>query len=263
MLAFESVVYNEIFNGYSAATHPDGELLARYLHLFVHSDVWIYYLLVTSPEFGAERRRSRKADLENCPILPLEKLSANQRERVWYLSRRLEAGAAVPWADIDAFFARLYGLNEYDLQVIQDTLSVALPYETARLRACASPTEAEKGAFIASLRKSLAPFVATDHGKSLLGPLKVPTTENQSVSPFEVLLLTSSERPPAEIGALADGVLETILSVADETGATQIVLSDPAGLVVGIYNQYRYWTLSRARLLSGDIIRQYLDVITG
>jgi hypothetical protein len=78
-----------------------------------------------------------------------------------------------------------------------------------------------------------------------------------------VLLLTSSRRTPTEIGELAEGILGTILRLADETGATQILLPEPAGLAVGIYNQYRYWTLSRARLLSGDIIRQYLDVITG
>ena len=43
-----------------------------------------------------------------------------------------------------------------------------------------------------------------------------------------------------------------------------LLVPESTGLVVGIYNQYRYWTLSRARLLSGDIIRQYLlDAITG
>jgi len=41
------------------------------------------------------------------------------------------------------------------------------------------------------------------------------------------------------------------------------VVQDEPGLIVGVYNQYRYWTPSRARLLSADIIRSYLDAITG
>jgi hypothetical protein len=263
LLAFKRVAYNEIFNGYSAAPHPKGELLVRYLHLFVHSDVWIYYLLVTSPEFGAERRRARKADLEDCPILPLESLTAEQQTQVARLSKSLETGDSVPWDEIDAFFAGLYGLRTYDLQVIRDTLSVALPYETARERACQPPTEGEKKAFVTALKKPLAPLVAPDHGKLLVERVKVALPGNRIGSPFEVLVLNSNGSGPADIGAIADGVMDKIIAIADETGATQIVEPESAGLLIGIYNQYRYWTPSRARLLAGDIIRHHLDAITG
>jgi hypothetical protein len=263
LLAFKRLAFNESFNGYSAAGHPDGEHLVRYLHLFVHSDIWLYYVLVTSSQFGAERRRIHIADLEKFPILPFEKLTPEQRQEVTSLSRSLEVGTAVPWGQIDVFFARLYGLKEHDLQVIRDTLSVALPYETSRQRACAPPTEAEKKAFVAALKKTLTPFVANGHGKLVAERWKSPTSGSHIASPFDVLVLTSNGRTPKDVGAIADGVLQKIINFADETGATQIVLPDAAGLVVGTYNQYRYWTPSRARLLSGDIIRHYLDSITG
>jgi SAM-dependent methyltransferase len=148
LLAFEKIAYNRNFNGYSAAGHSGGELLVRYLHLFVHSDIWQYYVLVTSPQFGAERRRFHKSDLGKCPFVPFDKLKPEQRVELTRLSRSLEVGTAVPWPDIDAFFARLYGLKDHDLRVIRDTLSVALPYDAARQRACAPPTEAQKTAFI-------------------------------------------------------------------------------------------------------------------
>jgi SAM-dependent methyltransferase len=263
LLAFEKLAYNESFTGYSAAGRPDGELLVRYLHLFVHSDVWLYYVLMTSPQFGAERRRIHKADLEQCPITPFDKLTDGQRQKLVRLSASLEQKAEAPWEEIDAFFASLYGLRDYDLQVIRDTLSVALPYETARQRACAPPTEAEKNAFEAFLKKSLAPVVATTNGKLAVQRWKSRTPGGRITSPFELLVLTSIEPPHTDIGVFADGLLDQILDIADKTGATQIIQPDPPRLVVGIYNQYRYWTLTRARLLVGDILRLYLDAITG
>ena len=95
-----------------SAGHSDGEALVRYLHLFMHSDIWLFYLLVTSPEFGAERRRARKSDLGNCPFIPYERLKARQREEMLRLSRLLEKGDAVPWDEVDSFFAGVYGLRQ-------------------------------------------------------------------------------------------------------------------------------------------------------
>lgn len=79
LLSFSDVAYSESFNGYSAAGHGESEMLVRYLHLFAHSFVWLHYALMTSPKFGAERRRFYKADLDECPFIPLDKLSSEQR----------------------------------------------------------------------------------------------------------------------------------------------------------------------------------------
>ena len=263
LLAFKKIAYHETFNGYSAAGHPEGDLLARYLHLFVHSNIWVYYLLATSPEFGAERRRSRKADLENCPIIPFDKLDEERRKELAHLSKSLEEGAPIPWADIDLFFAKLYGLKNHDIQVIRDTLSVALPYETARVRACTPPTEGEKKSFVATVANSLTPFMPSDNGKLTVARWKAPTTGRRLGSPFEILVLTSGSHEPTEINAIADGMLGKVIGLAEETGAAEIVVQDPVGLVVGIYNHFRYWTPSRARILCGNIIRHHLDAITG
>src|SRR5205807_2291131 len=117
------------------------------------------------------------------------------------------------------------------------------------------PTDPEKRTFVNALKKLLTPFVTPDRSKLLVERVKTPTPGNRVTAPFDVLVLGSNGKAQADIGALADDILEKIIDIADETGATQIVVPETAGLVVGIYNQYRYWTLSRARLLSGDIIR--------
>lgn len=261
LLAFERIAYHETFNGYSAAGHKDGELLVRYLHLFAHSDLWQYYLLATSPEFGAERRRARKSDLGNCPFIPLEKLKVEQREELSKLSQALQNGSAPPWAAIDAFFARVYGLKLADLQVIRDTLDVSMPYETSRKRACVAPKETERRAFAAALKKTLAPFVDISGGKLKVEQVKLPAPTKKTAQPYHAILLTTSEGDAVE--PVGEEVLQSIVNAAEETGATQIILKQQPGLMVGIFNQYRYWTLSRARLLSGEIIRSYLDAITG
>jgi len=263
LLAFERLAYNESFNGYSAAGHSHGELLVRYLHLFVHSEIWQYYLLATSPEFGAERRRARKSDLGKCPFVPFEKLGQEQRLEVQQLSAALTRGSEIPWLGIDAFFARLYGLDNRDLQVIRDTLAVALPYESSRVRACRPPTESERKIFVSTLDKALSPFVAAERGKLRVERLKLPATTDKPTSPFDVIMLRANGELHTDIGALSDGLLDQVIEMADKTGATQIVVQDEPGLIVGVYNQYRYWTPSRARLLSADIIRSYLDAITG
>ena len=47
---------------------------------------------------------------------------------------------------------------------------------------------------------------------------------------------------------------------ANRTGASIIIQDDDAGLIVGVLNQYRYWTRSRARLLAADILRDHFTV---
>lgn len=259
VLCLKRIAYDVTFNGYSAAGHPQAELLARYLQLFVHSNIWVYYLLATSPEFGAERRRSRKADLDQCPIIPFEKLDDSQITKLTQLSEGLTSGTPA-WGEIDAFFARLYKLKDHDLQVIQDTLTVALPYDSARVRACTAPTESEKKAFVTDVKKALSPFMPPGNGKLNIERVKLPTTPNRMGSPFEMLVIASHK--PADTNAIADGMLNTIISLAEETGATQIFVDSPDFLVVGIYKHYRYWTPSRARILCGEIIRDKLDSIS-
>jgi hypothetical protein len=257
LLSFDKVAYNESFYGYSAAENADGELLVRYLHLFVHSSLWLHYALLTSAKFGAERRRFYKADLDECPIIPLDKLTAEQQRTIRVLSKRLVAEDMNVFSDIDEFFVTLYGLDDFDLEVIRDTLDVCLPYDESRERACRVPTGAEREAFRRRLESVLRPFFKVLSKEPQVVVWKPDDMFLQKEAPFSILLVGQRGHTPAEPNTLFRNV---ILNLADDTGTTRIIQQVEGGLLVGILSQYRYWTPSRARLLGAEIVRQHISL---
>ena len=248
LLCFEDVAFDESFHGFSAADIAGGEALVRFLHLLVHSKLWMHYALMISPKFGAERRKIYKSDLDDFPIIPFESLPAERKARVRALSERLERGDQTVFVDIDAFFTGLYGLDDLDMQVIQDTLDVCLPYKTSRERACKPPTARERALFRSRIEALLSPFF-----KVIRKTVRVQV-ESLAESPFSSLVITvgGDKRPAENLGRMLE-------RLAVETAATQIVHEFEGGLAVGIRNQYRYWTLSRARLLAADIVRAHIS----
>jgi N-6 DNA Methylase len=257
LMSFSDVTFNQSFHGYSGHGHPDGELLVRYLHLFVHSAIRIYYALTTGPRFGAERRVFDKADLDECPFVPLEKLNDRQRKAVTSLSERLVSEDSSVFEDIDVFFGELYGLDKLDLEVIRDTLAVGLPYDESRERACTAPTPAEREIFRRRLESVLRPFFKV-LGKELQVALWKPDDSFlKTDSSFGVLFISEKGRAIAKPDALSH---ELILSLANDTGSSRIIQQVKGGLLVGILSQYRYWTPSRARLLGAESVRQHMHV---
>jgi len=256
-LSFEDVAYTQSFYGYSGAGHPQGESLIRYVHLFVHSVIWMYYALLTSPKFGAERRSVYKGILDDCPIIPFSELTAKQQGEVLALSKRLESEEMRVFHEIDTFFGSLYGLDELDLEVIRDTLDVCLPYGESRARAWRAPTVAETETFRQRLESVLRPFFEVLGKEPQLIVWKPDDTFLQKEAPFGIVLIGEQGRATAEPDALFRDV---ILRLADDTGTTRIIQRLKGQLLVGILRQYRYWTPSRARLLGSEIVRQHMGV---
>ncbi len=256
-LSFDDVAFSQDFYGYSSADHPDRELLAQYLFLFCHSLIWIYYILMTAPVFGAERRVIYKTDLDDCPIVPLESLNGKQRHVVTTLSQRLVRCDMSVMPEIDAFFGGLYGLDDFDLEVIRDTLDVCLPYGESRARACGAPTGAESETFRQRLELVLRPFFKVLGKDPQVIVWEPGDTFLQIEAPFGIVLISERGRATAEPDALFRDV---ILRLADDTGTTRIIQHLEGGLLVGILRQYRYWTPSRARLLGAEIVRQHMGV---
>src|SRR5262249_33199525 len=156
------LAYISSYYGYSTHGHPQAELLARYLHLLVHSSVWLHFGLITGAQFGAERNKLQKQSIEDFPIVPLEALTIDQTKTVAKLSARLVSGDADAFEAIDRLFAKIHGLTDDDLDVIRDTLDVGQAYrESSGQRACAAPTMAECRRFVDRLRSLLAPIVET------------------------------------------------------------------------------------------------------
>jgi hypothetical protein len=256
-LSLDKIAYNESFCGYSASGHPQGEELVRYLQLFIHSSIWLHYALLTSAKFGTERRRFYKADLDECPFIPLSNLSEEQRESIHQLSTRLIQEDSSVFYDIDTFFGNLYGLDTLDREVIRDTLEVGLPYDESRDRACEPPIPSERETFRRRLESVLHPFFKVIGKEPQVTPWRSEDTFVKKHTPFGVLFIGEKGHAIHEQDELAQHL---IVDLANDTGCTRIVQKVNGGLLVGILSQYRYWTPSRARLLGAEIVRQHMGI---
>jgi type I restriction-modification system DNA methylase subunit len=257
MLCNEDVAFSESFYGYSCFGHLNGDKLARYLQVFAHSSIWMHYVLQTSAEFGAERRKLQKADFDYCPIFPFEKLSAEQRQTVAQLSKRLLARDLTVFDEIDTFFGGLFGLDSRDMEVVRDTVEVAMPYIESRDRACNPPRPAERERFRKRLESILRPFFKVTGEEPHVELWKPDAAFLQNSAPFGLLLISKRGTTiPAPDGLFR----EVLLKLADDTGSTRIIQQVEGGLLVALLNQYRYWTPSRARLLGAELVREHLDV---
>jgi hypothetical protein len=257
LLCHNDVAFNESFYGYSSAAHPQSRPIACYLHLFVHSTIWIHYALVTSSEYGAERRKLQKGDLDDCPIFPFEKLSAAQRQTVVRLSDRLIARDLTVFDEIDSFFGSLFGLDRKDMEVVRDTVEVAMPYIESRDRACNPPRPAERERFRKRLESILRPFFKVTGDESQVELWKPEAAFLQTSAPFGLLLISKRGTTMPVPDSL---FREVLLKLAEDTGSTRIIQQVEGGLLVALLNQYRYWTPSRARLLGAELVREHLDV---
>ncbi len=252
LLAFKDVAFNQNFYGYSASGHPDGEQLARYLLLFCHSFLWSHHVLLTAPVFGAERRVVYKNVFDDCGIVPFEKLSTTQRQTVARLSNRLIARDLTVFNEIDGFFGNLFGLDSKDVEVVRDTVEVAMPYIESRERACNPPRQKDSEVFRKRLESILQPFFKVTGDEP-----RVELLQQSLLAPFGLLLISKSGTKISNPDAL---YREALLKLANDTGSTRIIEEVEGGLVVALLNQYRYWTPSRARLLGAELVREHLDV---
>ena len=138
---------------------------------------------------------------------------------------------------------------------MKDTLEVRNPHDEMGKRGSTQPTPEEVRLFIQFVFNALKPF-AKRLGTDLLID-EIPTC---SISAFRFIVVGKKNAK----AILVDSRLEdSILEIAERTGSSRIVRKERDVLVVGILNQYRYWTLSRARLLAADILGDYFSVFDG
>jgi N-6 DNA Methylase len=256
-LSLDDVAYNQSFYGYSGAGRVDGKLLTRYLQLFVHSQLWLHHALLTSAKLGFERPNIYKEDLDECLFVPLEHLTDLQREQVCSLSKRLIREDSSVFADIDTFFGELYGLDEFDVEVIRDTLEVREPNDELGVRASTPPTTPERAKFMRRIESILRPFFKVLNKQPELAPWSPDSTPD---TPFVVMLLRARG---TRVKIPATVLHEAILPLANETGAVRIIKQLDGALLIGVIRQYRYWTPSRARMLAATILREHLTVLEG
>ena len=252
-LSLDDVAFSESFHGFSGAGRSEGEALVRYLQLAIHSDMWMHYALLTSPKFGAERRRIYKEDLEGFPIVPWAKLSDSQKRTARTLSERLVSEDLSVFPDIDSFFASLYCLKPRDMEVIRDTLNMELPFRSARAQASAQPGAKQRREFCARLEAVLRPFFKR-LGQAVSVDLAALSSLTQDC-PFSVVRVSSEQQLALDVDS---NIVVEALHLATQSGASLALMesSTPRTCFIGILNHARYWTASRARLCAARILRE-------
>ena len=254
------LIFNESYYGYSANIHNNGALLVRYLALLIGSKPALWYSLMTCGKFGIEREVVEKITIDNIPVVPFESLDSAALEAVPVLFDAIvKEDSRENWAKVDAWAASLYGLNEQDLQVIDDTLRYNLPFASNKKAAQTPPTKDEVVAFCCSLKNELVPWAQREEMVVEVQPLSLPVG-----SPWSVFRICASAAD-SELCAMSADEWPEVLRVADRLASTEIILPDPEtkSLWIARLNQARYWSRSQARLVARRIVWEHLDTLFG
>jgi len=248
------VAYCESYYGYSAARHPEGEFLVRYLLVLVHSLLFEYVTLMCSGKFGIERRAFQLLDVAQFPLVVPEFLDPEQRRAIDACADALLADEP-NWPELDRTVASLYGLAGRDQQAMADTVATRAPFARVRKRAAAPATSPEKEIFRARLETELDSVLAAGGHRvrvDLLDPI-------DKRLPWCLLGVSVDGRPlPPDLPA-------RWIAAANDLAASRITVLDAREpcLVVGLLDRYRYWTQTQARLLASDLLWQHGAVLEG
>jgi hypothetical protein len=246
--------FSQSYYGYSSHGHDDAQLLVCTLYLITHSLLFQHWCLVRSSRIGASYRTFIKEDLDSFPFPNLSRLTAEQQHRIVELADLLETSTIKPWDEIDDFLFSLYGLDEDDATVVRDTVTFCGPYRSVRERGEHPLSPDELKAFCQYLEDMLQPLF------QITGQRVVVKTVPQAAGwGFPSWHFVSIAPPNDELRGNKK-LLSRLIEEANKTGASRIVLRVPdGGLLLGILNQRRFWTHSRARLCSLYIEQNHLD----
>jgi hypothetical protein len=245
------IVYNESWYGFSAKEVDGSALLIRYLTLVLGSRITLWILLITSGEFGFEREVFEKTILEEVVIPPFEELAQDRVQEAEELFERLKKEGEDIWPEVDAWVAKLYGLGERDLTVINDTLQFNLSYAANRKMAQKEPSLDQIKTYCRTLETELTRFARRFRCK-----VRVEPVHNRRSSPWHalhVVVYRDSEAEDQAKGPVLD--IRALTAIADRTSATEIILDDgDQRLAIVLLAQARYWSETQARLVAQRII---------
>lgn len=251
-----AVAFSKSYYGFSAAGSPNAEVLVSALYVAVHSRLYQYFCLMRSSRQGASFRTILKEDLEAFPFPDPTKLLPTQKRRIIELAKALELDAQKPWDAIDDFIFSFYGLDEDDSTVVRDTVTFYGPYHSVREPAEQPVDEAQLEVFRGYLQDMLQPVFEVTDQKCIVTALRRVLGSGEWIPSWRFVSITVAGEELPDISAS----LPKLMGEANQTGSSRILLHVPGGgLIVGILNQRRLWTRSRARLCSLHIEQNHLD----
>lgn len=264
-LSSQDLAFSASYYGYSCRDAAEGETLAALLYLLPHSKLFYSYILLTSPRFGADRQTFTKEDIDSIPFPDVKELSAETKATIQRLAQELENNPSdsKPWDEIDEFFFDLYRIEPRDRQVLRDTLFSAAPYRKAGKAAFEPvPFEDERQTrtrerFAQDLAKMLRPFFEIS-GREVQVTTKILGLEQKPS--FDVWGFVAIHRADQPVTVDAR-LLNEAMSQADEYAASRgiVRLPEKGGLLLGLLNEQRWWTQTRASFCAQRIVRDCLD----
>jgi hypothetical protein len=184
----------------------------------------------------------------------VSKLPDAAKASVRDLAARLESDILKPWEEIDSFLFNLYGLDSDAVQVACDTLFFAAAYRRQGRAALHRTSREHREPFCAELREMLEPYFDVCGEKvHIEEPFHQQSFWEQ---PWFFLAISRADEPvPANANLLLAAMEE-----ANKSSASRIIVRAHGGrgLLLGLLNQRRWWTLTRARLCGQHIIRHHL-----
>jgi hypothetical protein len=249
----DAVAYTRSFYGISTHGHREPLSLAKYLLILCNSSLVLYYALMRSSMFGAERNKFQLQDILDFPLVPYEELAPAVLRDIDALARSFLDSEAVPLNDVDRLVSGLLGLSNWDMQVVSDSMATALPFQYSQARAQGTPSLEEKQTFSSCLRDVLEPML---HHVGRRVSVTVGPHYEGAWQVLEVRTAPLSVKVPPPQDVLPDDLARAVWGMATEAGACRVMIRgrEPGHLVIGIFAQYRYWTATQARILAADLL---------
>jgi methylase of polypeptide subunit release factors len=245
--------YPKKFLGYSAAKIDDPLLSVAILHLIVHSSLFRHFCFIRSKEYGAGRRIIYKEDVDAFPFPRIDSINSEDRKKVLELADEIDRRSNTDWDAVDRFVCRIFNISAADAEVIRDTIEVTAPYQATRNLAMSVPHDPELVAFSTKLETTLQPFFKVVKQQVRVGI--VPKMERDWNPPWRFVTVMLD----GDTFELTPAFIAKLMRVVSETSASRVVMAVPdGGIVLGLLNQCRFWTRSRARLCALHIAREHL-----
>ena len=209
---------------------------------------------MTSRRSGFDRQTFNKEEFDALPFPEIAKLSAANKATIRNLAEQLQHNSTKPWDEINSVVFRLYGLDDDAVQVAKDTLFAAASYRKAGRAAVERTTRDTRADFLKTLVESLEPYfdVCGEH-------VAVREAEFQADTWREPWFFLAVSRE-AEAVSINLSLMHKAMEAANHNGCSRIIVQAPGkrGLLLGLLNQQRWWTVTRARLCAQHIIRERL-----
>ncbi|MCX6858570.1 MAG: hypothetical protein NTV80_27175, partial [Verrucomicrobia bacterium] len=227
-------------------------------YLLTQSILFDYWCLMTSAGVGADFQTLNKEELDAIPFPDPASLTKETKTQLQTLARRLQRDANKPWGEIDTCLFALYGLDETDVQTARDTLFAAAAFRKEGRSALEHTTVACRAEFGEALAKHLAPFFAVC-GEAVHVAEPEGWQTDQWREPW-VFLAVSRKGVVVPVNA---SLMKRAMEEANRKSASRIIVRAPGrrGLLIGLLNQRRWWTQTRALLCAQHIIRQDLAAV--